>query len=1265
MTKRLFLIIVILFLCVFWFLEIIPAYLSSHHVSWDESLSYYSDFFKNFDNRKLFFAVIFSSLIPIFYMIIAKNKKIYLLLIYLLIGLVSYSLFYIWIKASIVWAWFIMTLLNTTFVFLLMLYFILWVFSLWSFLKLKILKKDDKSIFDIFISFGIWLSVFLLLNYILIACSVFYSIISWIIFAGFWCFIYLQRKRLKDSELIISNVFNDFLLLWDTKNWIKYIWILLLLFSIMYFYYGFNLSFIPYPTAWDANHAYMYYPKVWAYSHGFDWTGNSITAWLGLWYSYIAYWFSLFSPLDWFLWISPDNIAIELNFLSWIFVLFFGLALLKEIVDLLSILSQKLNKNKEERNYDKNIQNIFYYTWRFLLLLWLTSWMGAFLVFVDNKTDLWVLSLVILAIYSWFAFLKKLYSEDKSKKIENNNSVQNYYYIVLSWFLFAIAIMSKSTGFIDALNFWIFLFWIWIWWIWALWIFLLVVWGLAFIKFRGISDYISSNDGFIWFVVWALFFGMDTIRAFINKKIIYLKYIAIWSVSIFATLLIFKWPYTFFYQLNISKDFSPSNFIKSLILSENTSNNHLEDQEKKILFGSKVYADETVDSLQNTGSAQDMTWIQTVLPQNITGSVSEVSNTVCSLGALWLTSTQDLYKSIKKIEDTTYQEDVGRYVWFWQRNFVDPWWGIMFPWYNACFGLDKEALLLCRNQSAIINYDLKKLKEIQNSLGKDSKPYQIISNILAKVDNNVDIEITDDVKSKIWDYMTNLQSYMEDNTISTHKVCTVNSSNNSYDKDCKVVNDDTLDKDKVVVSKVINIPYKYLTFFNITYNWSLQNNSSYYTDIGFIWLIVLMLNVFGLIYALIRLNKVLLAFTWITMFAWVVWFYIWWWILWYGMGLVVWNIISLMSFVYYLYSNKNNNEKVLFYVFLTLFFGTCFYQIWLNFIRIASQGSGWAFSYYRQGNWLVNDISISGWWFENKDVEKYGYWMKDVFGLQFWHYSKTIELADSRKDWEWMFIAGTYITYFIKDQKNIVYDQFLNRLVENFSDNNICASYLRLKDKWIKYITIDPNIWTVVMWWWNMSLFERFFAKINSVNWEVEDYWAVLMLSDMVSKWYIKYVSSNNLAAKYAFILTDEELMQRISDLDKNSIPLFRARLALMRYWQDQTLYKQFIANLASERVYSMDFISDLWDILGKKVDQQKIVAVIKLVLWNDNATDKLAEVQKEFDKLTTDEKLILNNYLQYYQVIQSNKDEFKQYITQLAENTVNSGSQIITLEVK
>lgn len=48
-------------------------------------------------------------------------------------------------------------------------------------------------------------------------------------------------------------------------------------------------------------------------------------------------------------------------------------------------------------------------------------------------------------------------------------------------------------------------------------------------------------------------------------------------------------------------------------------------------------------------------------------------------------------------------------------------------------------------------------------------------------------------------------------------------------------------------------------------------------------------------------------------------------------------------------------------------------------------------------------------------------------------------------------------------------------LWELFSDSNVCNSYLRLKDKGYKYITIDPNIGTVVMGEGNESLFDRFF----------------------------------------------------------------------------------------------------------------------------------------------------------------------------------------------
>ncbi|HCB50983.1 TPA: hypothetical protein DEP21_00015 [Patescibacteria group bacterium] len=52
------------------------------------------------------------------------------------------------------------------------------------------------------------------------------------------------------------------------KNPIMWIGLILIIISIIYYFFGFQLSFIPYSTAWDANHEYMYIPKIIAENHG-------------------------------------------------------------------------------------------------------------------------------------------------------------------------------------------------------------------------------------------------------------------------------------------------------------------------------------------------------------------------------------------------------------------------------------------------------------------------------------------------------------------------------------------------------------------------------------------------------------------------------------------------------------------------------------------------------------------------------------------------------------------------------------------------------------------------------------------------------------------------------------------------------------------------------------------------------------------------------------------------------------------------------------
>jgi hypothetical protein len=140
------------------------------------------------------------------------------------------------------------------------------------------------------------------------------------------------------------------------------------------------MSFIPYSTARDANHAYMYHPKVISENATRLWSEyNSAPP---LWISYIAFWFSLIQPIKSRFRLGPDTFGVHMNFMSAIFVLLFGIGL---IVECTQFLIKNLKKTDEEKEW---IQQILVWTGRFFIIMRLTSGMGAFLVFIDNKTDL-------------------------------------------------------------------------------------------------------------------------------------------------------------------------------------------------------------------------------------------------------------------------------------------------------------------------------------------------------------------------------------------------------------------------------------------------------------------------------------------------------------------------------------------------------------------------------------------------------------------------------------------------------------------------------------------------------------------------------------------------------------------------------------------------------------------------------------------------------------------------------------------------------------
>lgn len=226
-------------------------------------------------------------------------------------------------------------------------------------------------------------------------------------FIGGGVLTYFRRKSLKTSQVLVQNIFENLGATKLADNPMNVVILLLVFFAILYYFFGFQLSFIPYPTAWDANHEYMYIPKVLAEYNGVIW-GNigPVNRLPFLWHSFIAFFFSLARPLQSWFWLSADTIAIAMNFLSGILVLFFGLGVVHTLTEFF--------KEKKESLVHKSIFAMGFGG----VLLWLSSGMGAFLVFVDNKTDLGVMALSLLAILGGLIAIQYIqdHQHQRSKK---------------------------------------------------------------------------------------------------------------------------------------------------------------------------------------------------------------------------------------------------------------------------------------------------------------------------------------------------------------------------------------------------------------------------------------------------------------------------------------------------------------------------------------------------------------------------------------------------------------------------------------------------------------------------------------------------------------------------------------------------------------------------------------------------------------------------------------------------------------------------------
>lgn len=148
--------------------------------------------------------------------------------------------------------------------------------------------------------------------------------------------------------------------------------------------------------------------------------------------------------------------------------------------------------------------------------------------------------------------------------------------------------------------------------------------------------------------------------------------------------------------------------------------------------------------------------------------------------------------------------------------------------------------------------------------------------------------------------------------------------------------------------KSVMIPYRYIVPLNAIFNRSLQNHSSYYTDIGLIWLFVLIFLIGSSIYALVIRHRKLLLISMASSIGWVIWRTIAAGIVWYGLGLIIRSVLVTTLLWQQLQhaAKKEKNTELLTWV-VSLFALYCGLQAVLNFTRIASQASDGPFAWYR------------------------------------------------------------------------------------------------------------------------------------------------------------------------------------------------------------------------------------------------------------------------------------------------------------------------------
>ena len=895
--------------------------------------------------------------------------------------------------------------------------------------------------------------------------------------------------------------------------------------------------------------------------------------------------------------------------------------------------------------------------------------MWAFLVIVDNKTDLWVMALSLLALLAGLIFLQNRKSSNKKEVLK---------YVIIAWLFFWFAALAKITAFVDFVLFGLLLVGLRFSSITSLWLWIMVMWFVR--KFNVLTSSVMLTDEnatwfiIIWWIITVIWLIIHLLKRS-NRKEFWKDclHIVIFWISFLLPLIVLKLPRTTISQIK-TDNYSIWNSLKSVLLSFNSNDTQKNNINRFLAQNVEIEWMDDSDTASDS-NIPDSLDEQNGLDSSVLNSRNDKTFSQCS-SAGDIYSEEELNEWLQELNGWWWGEDLWRYIWYGWKEFknanlfsVDEdtankgwfkffkslwpksndcgWWldsknvvceknlvywlmKLLWPTSDTCYWFNHDAKVLCNNTTVIDSFKIDDLRAIYENW-ISNKEWE--AGLLLKKA----IDAYDDAKSgwKLW-FWTSNTAIFHDEIVNLRQYYQSHSISSTEDS--------------------INIPYRYLVPLNISFNWSLQNLSSYYTDIWFFWIIVYMFLLIALPYAIIKKDKILASVTLTTLIWWWIWWIIWSSILWYGTVLISRTMVTIALIWDSLFNKKEKNLKIIPYVLIIIVWIFFWIQILFNFLRIASQWANSVFVWYK---WNVGNIQVIGDDLQPTTKTKRWYTRKNIFNLQFPQYNPIINALADRDDKDWVIVAWTYIQYFLWNQRNIKWDWMLNDFWKRTSDWDLCKMYRRLKKDNTHYLIIDPNIGTVTMWEWNETLFYRFFGKLSSDKSRTEIDGTIITLIRLAQNGYLKLLSTNNLWSKYAFTMDDNVIRNYFgANLTDDELILARWKMAVLQYFDDANSIFSSIAGIFLSRIVNDPkwWIEDIANIYWLEIDSDK-VANVAIMYMNNKAWD--------VSDLTQDEKTVLITYLNLYTWYkQWGESAISSQVQNLLLSSVTWWSQVIALEL-